>query len=310
MQAGDGGRFLQAAAHVVGAVALLGLIDNFVRVIAEEAGLWQFHLVRSAMVAVLLALGVRVYRWRLRPRHWGWVSVRSAALSGAMMLYFSSIAVMPIAQVAAGLFTSPIFVLLLSVLVLRERVGPWRVTAVALGFAGVLLVLEPWKSDLSLLAIMPVGAGFFYAVQALVTRHHCAEESTMSLQAGFFAAVALWGALGAGAVHLLLPEPGTGFVTRGLVPPTPAFWFWTTVQAVGSLAALALLTRGYQMADPSRLAVFEYSFLAFVSFWAWVIWGELLSPLGYAGLALIALAGVVISLRSGLPEAAGRKAAP
>jgi len=309
MRSAETGGFLHAAAHVVAAVALLGLIDNFVRLIAAEAGLWQFHITRSAMVAVVLWLGARLIGWRLWPRRPGWVAVRSAVLSGAMMIYFAALAFMPIAQVAAGLFTSPIFVLILSVLVLRERVGPWRIAAVALGFLGVLLVLEPWKSGLSALALMPVAAGALYAVQALVTRHRCAEETTMSLQAGFFAAVAAWGLLGAGFVHLALPEPGTGFASRGLVAPTPAFWLWTTVQALGSLAALALLTRGYQMAEPSRLAVFEYSFLGFASLWAWVLWGEALSSLGYAGLALIAVAGAVISLRSGLPEAAARKAA-
>lgn len=308
MQAEDGRRFLAAAAHVLAAVALLGLVDNFIRLVAAEAGLWQFHLTRSAMAAALLTVGAAVLGWRLRPRHWGWVATRSFFLSGSMVIYFAAIAMMPIAQVAAGLFTSPIFVLLIAIFVQRQRVGPWRMLAVATGFIGVLMVLRPDANGFSALSLMPVAAGALYAVQAVLTRHRCAGEGTMCLQAGFFAGLAVWSVLGLGVVHLLLPAPGAAFATRGWTTPTGPFLFWTAVQAVGSLAALALLTRGYQMAEPSRLAVFEYAFLASVSLWAWLLWDEVLPPIGYAGIGLIALAGAVISLRSRMPEAAGRKA--
>lgn len=309
MQAEDGTRFLAAAAHVLAAVALLGLVDNFIRLVAAEAGLWQFHLTRSAMVAVLLAAGMAVFGWRLRPRHWGWVATRSFFLSASMVVYFAAIALMPIAQVAAGLFTSPIFVVLITVFVLRQRVGPWRILAVATGFAGGLMVLRPEAGGFTPLAVLPVAAGMLYAAQVVITRHRCAGEGTMCLQAWFFAALALWSVAGLVFVHLVLPAPGDSFPTTGWVSPTWPFLLWTGVQAGGSLLALALLTRGYQMAEPTRLAVFEYGFLASVSLWAWVLWDEVLSPLGYAGIALIALAGAVISLRSGSAPSAGRKAA-
>ncbi|MGG7643757.1 DMT family transporter [Rhodovulum sp. YNF3179] len=308
MQDSDDGRPLLAALHILGAVTLLGLVDNTVRLIAAEAGLWQFHLTRSAMVAVVLAAGAAALGWRLRPRRWRPVLWRSVFLSGAMVLYFAALAMMPIAEVGAGLFTAPIFVLLISVFAFGRRIGRWRVLAVAVGFAGVLLVLRPQAGGFSALTLLPVAAGFLYALQALVTRRHCASESTMCLQAGFFAGLAVWAVLGLAVVHLVLPAPGTAFFDRGWVPATPAFLFWTGVQAVGSLLALGLLTRGYQLADPSYLAVFEYVFLVSAGGWAWVLWGEVLPPTAYLGIALIAVAGIVIGLRSRDPGAARRQA--
>ncbi|PWE32323.1 EamA/RhaT family transporter [Maritimibacter sp. 55A14] len=298
MKAQDGTRPVLAAAHILAAVTILGLIDNFVRLIAAEAGLWQFHLTRSMMVAAVLLAGVRLAGWRLRPKSWGPVLLRSACLSGAMVLYFSALVMMPIAEVAAGLFTSPIFVLLISVLVLGLRVGIWRVLAVGLGFAGVLLVLRPEAGSFSALTLLPVGAGLLYAISVVVTRRGCADETVMTLQAGFFGGLALWSVLGAVVVNLILAQPGEAFFSRPLVWPSSAFLFWTTVQAGGSLVALGLLTRGYQMAEPSYLAVFEYCFLISAGGFAWALWGETLAPTAYAGIALIVVSGVVIGLRS------------
>lgn len=273
MQAEDGRRFLAAAAHV------------------------------------LAAVGVAAPGWRLRPRNWGWVAARSFFLSASMVVYFAAVALMPIAQVAAGLFTLPIFVVLISVFVLRMRVGPWRIAAVATGFVGGLMVLHPEAGRFTALSLLPVAAGLLYAAQVVITRHRCAEEGTMSLQAGFFAALAFWSVAGLGFVHLVLPAPGDSFPTMGWVTPTGPFLLWTGVQAGGSLLALAVLTRGYQMAEPTRLAVSECGFLASVSLWAWALWGEVQPPLGHAGIALIALAGAVISLRGGGAAEAVRKAA-
>ncbi len=75
-------------------------------------------------------------------------------------------------------------------------------------------------------------------------------------------------------------------------------------QAVGSLGAVGLLTRGYQFAATGTLAVFEYSFLLFATFWAWLLWGEGVDPAGTAGIALVVASGVLAARN----DAAGRLA--
>lgn len=298
MPGSDTSRPILAAGYILLAVSLLGLIDNFVRLIAAEAGLWQFHFFRSIFVAVVLGAGALILGWRMRPKRLGPVALRSFCLSGAMVLYFGALSKMPIAEVAAGLFTSPIFVLLISVLVLGMRIGLWRILAVATGFSGVMLVLRPEAGSFSALTLVPVAAGLLYAISVIVTRRACADEGVMTLQAGFFAGLAGWAVLGLIVVNFVLPEPGTAFYDRGWTVPTGPFLLWTVVQAVGSLVALGCLTRGYQMAEPSYLAVFEYFFLVSAGFWAWVLWDETLSPWAWLGIALIAISGAVIALRS------------
>jgi drug/metabolite transporter (DMT)-like permease len=68
---------------------------------------------------------------------------RSALHGAAMLIYFGCLAFLPVAQVAAGLFTAPIFVLVIARLVYGHALGPARIAAAAVGFLGVILALTP-----------------------------------------------------------------------------------------------------------------------------------------------------------------------
>ena len=60
---------------------------------------------------------------------------------------------------------------------------------------------------------------------------------------------------------------------------------------------MSMITRGYQVGEASIAAVFEYSLLVFASFWAWALWSDVVPWTAYAGMALIAAAGAIITLR-------------
>ncbi len=302
MQSGSQSNVTQAAVLVLACMAILGLVDNFVKLIAEDAGLWQFHLTRSVLVCALMIVLGRVLGWRLRPRRWGAVLIRSGLAAVSMAIYFGGIAVMPIAQVGAGLFTAPIFVLLFSSLLFRTPVGVWRLAAALIGFCGVLLVLRPDANGLGVMTLLPIGAGVTWSLTALTTRHLCSEETTATLIFGFFAVLGVFGVIGLLVLGVLGEPLGWGaearFFTTGWATPTPRFLFWVVVQGVASMVALACLTRAYQIAETSYVAVFEYSFLGFAGFWSWILWSEALDALALAGIAAIVLSGAVIALRT------------
>jgi drug/metabolite transporter (DMT)-like permease len=301
-------RTLAAAGLILIYAMVIGFTDNFVQLIAADAGLWQFHATRSAMAAVLLLALVPVMGLRLRPRSWGAVVARSAIHGTAMLIYFGALAFLPVAIVAAGLFTAPIFVLLISWAVYGQKIGPFRILAVGIGFLGVILVLGPSAlSGASLAAVLPVAAGAMYAMGNIATRQWCAEESAETLLAGFFLMLGLFGLIGMAvlwAVPLTVPEGANGFLLRGPVWPSGSFWLWTFVQAAGSLLGVGMMIRAYQIADAGRVSVLEYVILPASAFWTWVIWGEHLSLLAWGGMALIVAAGLLIALRAKVGEPA------
>ena len=83
---------------------------------------------------------------------------------------------------------------------------------------------------------------------------------------------------------------------RGPLWPSAGFWFWTLVQAAGSLLGVGLMVRAYQIADAPRVSVFEYVILPASALWSWALWGEVLTPLSVLGMAMIVAAGVMIAV--------------
>jgi drug/metabolite transporter (DMT)-like permease len=293
-------RTLLAAGAILIYAFVIGFTDNYVRVIAAEGGLWQFHATRAAMALVLLGLAGLVFGFRLHPVSLRAVAARSAIHGVSMLIYFGSLAFLPVAQVAAGLFTAPIFVLLISGLAYGQPIGPLRILAVATGFLGVILVLGPEAiGGASLAALLPVLAGALYALGNVATREWCAAETAETLLAGFFCALGVLGLVGLvllAVIPVPVPQGADGFVQRGWVSPSGNFLFWTFVQAAGSLFAVGLMIRAYKMADAGKVSVFEYTILPASAFWGWALWNEVLTPLAVAGMALIAAAGALIAL--------------
>ncbi len=293
---------LQGALMIVAAMSLIGLIDNFVRFIAEESGLWQFHLMRTIMALPFLGCYCLLRRQSLKPKRFWAVTLRSFLMSSALLIYFGSITLMPIAEAGATLFSSPIFVLIFSALLFGVRVDRMRIIAVAVGFTGMILILRPDPQNLTLFTLLPLLAGLLYALGQLTTRHLCADESTLVILFGFFVVLGFFGLCGTILFTLFtVPESwlaAAPFFFTGWVTPTERFFFWVAIQAIGSLFAVSGLVRGYQVADPTYIAVFEYSFLIFAGFWAWILWRETPDVIGFVGIIGIVTAGIIITLKA------------
>lgn len=294
-------RPLIAALVMICAMAIIGVIDNFISRLAGQIGLWQFHAVRAALALPLVAGLSLLGLGRLAPRRPGPVALRSLLVAVSMLFYFSALALMPIAQALAGLFTSPIFILLITALGMRQRIGPWRILAVAVGFCGILFVLQPDPENFDWAILIPVAGGLFYALGAIATRSLCAGESTVALLAGMWLALGLAG-LGGLALLAVLPldsAPGAaGFVTRGWVWPMTQAMPWVAMQAVGSVAGVFLIIKAYQLGEPSYVGVFEYSVMVFGPLFAFVAFGQGIGPWQILGIGLIVLAGGIIAVRS------------
>ncbi len=296
-------RPMQAVMLIVAAMALLGLFDNLVSVIARDIGLWQFHFLRAALAIGLLgglsALGLISLGAR---RRWA-VALRGGFSAAAMVIYFGSLAFLSVAETAAGLFSAPIWVLLLSVLWVGARPGMVQIGAALVGFGGVLLVLDPLAEGLRLMALLPMLAGLFYAIGSLATRQFCEGEGTFAMLLWFFIALLFMGAVGLVVLHfwpLEAAEGAAGFIRRGWVwPVSPMAGGLTIVQAPVAVIAVALIFRAYQLGEVGHVAVFEYTLLLFAAFWTWLLWGELPAPRAWLGMGLIAASGAVLTLAAG-----------
>jgi drug/metabolite transporter (DMT)-like permease len=291
---------LRAASLIVFCMMTIAFSDNLLPLISKDFGLWEFHAYRSLMACSLFLIIGLFLKWSFRPKNFLAVIIRSLLFGTGMMFYFAALGVVPVAQAGAGLFTSPMFVLLFSVIGFRVPIGFWRIFAVILGFAGVLLVLQPNQDTFSWFSLLPVFGGAIYALGLMTTRHLCADEAATALVFWFLVTAGIYGVLGASYFHWVSPVDleNISYLSRGWTNPTPLFLWVTLFMGLITMIAVTAQARGYQMADASYLAVFEYSFLVSAAFWGWILWNQSLDALSVLGMVAIAISGTVIALRT------------
>ena len=282
---------------MVTGMAILGTIDNFMKFIAVEISLWQFHFVRSLIAVPVIVLFGLLAGWDLKPKRLWLVLGRNMFLTGAMFVYFGCLGFFPIAAVAAGLFTAPVLVMFIDAIWSRRAIGPIRLATAFVGFIGTILVLKPDVGGLSWANLIPVSAGLMYAIGNVATRKWCEGESAVSLLWSYMFLMLIFGGLG--LVYLYFnPGDPSSYLTRGWVWPSAGVWVWIWLQAVFSLVGIGFIMKAYLIGEVTYVSIFEYSMLIFASIAAWVLFGDRLGPLGFVGIGLIIITGIVISLRS------------
>lgn len=215
--------------------------------------------------------------------------LRSLIGSSSMFFNFAAVQLLPLATVTAFGFLSPVFVVMLSVPMLGEKVGPWRWGAVLVGFLGVLLMLEP-HGGLAAMAHLKLSAGVAYALtfpflMALVTiliRQMSKTERSEAIVFYFMA----WGAV-AGAVGMIWFS----------VPLSPRMVFWLIVSGLVGGFGQIFLTYCYRYAEPSLLAPFDYVSMVWAMILGVLIFDEIPEPLVMVGAAVVIAAGLVIVWR-------------
>ena len=292
-------RPIAAAGFILLAMALLAFLDSTVVIIARDIGLWQFHFIRACMALSVVFL-IAYFGWVKISANRLWaVIVRGGCTATAMLIYFSCLAFIPISQVAAGLFSAPLWVLLINWIFFKRSASLLRMVLTVSGFIGVLIVLNPFRGPFDPVSVAPLAAGIFYAVGNIATREWCRGESTFSMLIWFFISLGVFGLLGSIFLSLFpqdVPAGADGFIVRGTVWPTTTAWLLTSAQAVGSIAGVGLVMKGYQLGEVNFVSVFEYSLIIFAAIWGWMFWQQQVTPVELIGIAVILLSAIVLAI--------------
>jgi len=291
-----------AASLMVTALCMLSLQDSLVKLASADVSLWQFQTLRAVCnLAMLFVLQRLIWgKATAYPKRLWTVALRSLFLIGAMVCFFGAIPFLSLSEVAAGLYVFPLFVAVLSAVILREHVGPRRITAVVAGFAGTLLILKPASDSFQWVSLVPVVAGLFYAATILTTRKLCREERPATLALGVSVAFVTVGILGMMVMELVKPvslAQSWPYLFVGWNPLSMQTAGIIIICSMLNLTANIGLAKAYQSAESSWLAPFDYSYLIFATFWGVVMWGDVPDLLSLAGMAMIAGSGCYVAWR-------------
>jgi len=215
--------------------------------------------------------------------------VRSVVGVSSMFANFTALKLLALATVTAFGFLQPIFAVMLAALFLRERVGRYRWGAVAVGFAGVLLMIEPHGGLTSLLGLnLSRGVGyallfsFLSAVVVVWIRQMSTTERSEAIVFYFMAACAT-----VGAVVMIWDHVPLNYVQV----------FWLVVCGlVGGMGQL-LMTYSYRYAEPSLLASFDYISMVWATLLGYFVFAEAPEAMVFAGAGVVIAAGLFIAWR-------------
>jgi drug/metabolite transporter (DMT)-like permease len=225
--------------------------------------------------------------------------LRAIAGVSAMYCFFYALAHLPLAEAMLLKLTAPVFIPVIAVLWLHERVTALLWVALGIGFAGVVVILDP-SLDGGAAIVSPIALvgllGGLLAALAKVTVRRLSRSEPPTRIVFYFA---------------LIP---------GAISAVPLLWAWQTPSPIALLWLLGIavsatlgqlaLTRGLSLAPTSRMGAFGYFAVIFGAAFGWLIWGEQITLSLIAGSLLIAVGGLLASRSTGNAAHASQLAPP
>ena len=290
-------------------VAAISVNDMLIKRLSDGYPLHQIVFTRSAIGIVLGLVLVKLEGGLhlLKTRQPGLHLLRGLLIVISNMSFFLAIAALPLAEATALFFAAPLFITLLSIPILGEKVGPLRMGAVFVGFVGVVIMQRPWAGGDTLQAsrlvlFLPVLAALTYALNQLMTRK-LGVSTKASVLSVYIQAVFIVVSLGffvvAGDGRFVAGDSSASleFLLRAWV--WPAQDDYLTFLGIGLNVALIgyCLSQAYRLGDAATVAPFEYIGLPLAVFWGFVIFGDLPVWEVWVGIALILASGLFVYLR-------------
>ena len=296
-------------AFVLAGVVCISVNDLVIKQLSGDYPLHQSVFLRSGIgllfsfVILHFEGGLQLLKTR-RP----WLhALRGILIVIANMTYFTALVVMPLADATALFFAAPLFITLLSIPVLQERVGPLRLTAVLVGFIGVVIMQRPWAGSETLdvpriVLLLPVLSAFTYALNQILTRKLGVETKASALaiyiQCTFIlVSAAFFLVAGDGRYAKGVENESLIFLLRAWTWPTNEDWPYFIGLGVNSAVIGYCLSQAYRLADAATVAPYEYIGLPLAVFWGWMIFAEIPVLEVWIGIALILGAGLFVFLR-------------
>jgi len=305
-----GKNFLSLAGSAGGAVILVfglflfSLQDIIIKFFSDQYSVLQIVFIRGVVSMAVIALLIRLL-WRGIP----FISSRpgialARGLSGfcSYLTYYLAVAAMPLAEVVAIVFTMPLFVTAMSALLLGEKVGIRRWSAVVVGFLGVLVILSPEGEFNTLAVILAFTASITYATQTTITRFLSSHDQPLTLAfnsififtcaSGFLSLLLLGGFISVTSEHASL-----AFFARDWMMPEPVHLALMIFLGVNGAAGFYCLSKAYCSAEASAIAPFEYTYIIWAIVFGYLFWNEVPGVTTIIGVTILVSSSLYIWYR-------------
>lgn len=288
----------------IGGSMVFSVNDVSIKFLSGDYALHEVVLIRSMVgMAVMMAfvLPFQGGFQALRTQKLGQHLLRASFVVASNLFYFLGLAAMPLANAVALFFVAPLLITGLSVPLLGERVSAGRWLAVAIGLAGVIIMMRPGAATFHWVAVLPLASALCYASMHMMTRHMGRGEKAVTMafyvQCTFMVVSLLMG-LTVGDGHLAhQSDPSLAFLFRDWAFPGTADWPILIASGAASATGGLLIAQAYRLCEAGLVAPFEYASIPMAIFWGATVFGEWPDHTAWTGIALIGGSGLYMLWR-------------
>jgi len=269
---------------VLSAVLMTGMAV-MVRQVSEDMHPFVVAFARNLFgVLFLLPLLFKYGTDLLKTNDLGWMATRGVFNAAAMLSFFFALTLLPLANISALMFTVPLFVSLMAVLFLKERMGPRRILSLIVGFSGALIILRPGIEVIGLGSLIALFSAFTWGTAVVIIKRLSRTNSSVTIT--FY---------------------GLSFLTLFTFPPALFVWQWPTMEQYLWLAAIAgggtigqlLFTQSLKSADATLVMPFDFTKLIWASLFGFLIFSEIPVIWVFVGGAVIFASTSYLTYREG-----------
>jgi drug/metabolite transporter (DMT)-like permease len=287
----------KAVAYSLSAVLCLAVLDAQVKWLAADYAIAQIAFLRYVVgVAFAVAVAARHGGLRqLRTRRPFGHALRSILNIVTMLTFYAALKRLPLADVIAIAFAAPLFMTVLSVPLLGERVGWRRWAALSVGFVGVMVTLQPFGDGFNPVGLLAIVSALTYALMLIASRQLSATESSVTIL--FYYSIGV------------IVTTGAAMPWQWITPGWADAGLFLACGLVGSVGQL-LLNQAFRYGEVSLLAPLEYTALIWAILLGVVVWGEVPTWWVLIGALIVVASSLYIAQREArIGRGAARSAA-
>jgi drug/metabolite transporter (DMT)-like permease len=292
-------RTRSAVVTIIFTVFALALGDAIIKGVSASFTLWQIFFLRSAIVVPILVVVLKSRKEYIPvlPKLFWWTVLRSMMLTLMWIAYYTSLPHMNLSVAAAAYYTLPLFITIFAAIFLGDTIGRIGWLAIAIGFVGVLMVLQPRIEDFNWYAVLPVSSAILYALAMILTRSRCQSENVFVLSLWLNLTMLIAGVVVTTVLMLIQPSPQVIEGQEFLVGPWSEMgakeWIAIGILSVAILVGSIGAAYAYQNGPPATIATFDFAYVAFAVLWGVLMFQEIPSTMSAVGMFLIVFAGIL-----------------
>ena len=289
--------------YILIAMLAFSVQDSIMKYIYNIASLYEIYLIRTVVSFIIIFLFLKVTKKTIifKTQYPLLTFCRVILFFFGFSSFYISLSVLPLGTATALFFVTPFLITIFAHFFLKEEIGPRRWSAIAVGFVGVYITLNPDFSNFNYLSLLPILCAFCYSLSMIIIKKTSDKDSVYTQTFTFYTGAIIFSiifyfVIGDGKFNTT-EHPAAQFIFREWFVDIENSILFMVATGVTATLAFLLLFSAYSIASPAVVSPFEYSILLWSPLIGWIYFNEVPTLSTVIGILIIVSSGIYIFLR-------------